>query len=1268
MKLLPFILALVCGISTFAGEMLLWNRFWHHDLRQYPDTQIHKYFEDIVYLAAPQGPPPPSRALVVRTRYAGRKPKVLFIIPYADARYPLELAARYPIEYDVLPVSLFSGKARAGKGYRNVPSDFTKTVLDAIEEGKFDVLVTRGFSGDALTPEESSRMENWFRNGMGWVDMGRIPAVQSPKNLLRHLPLTGGTWLRQGCAEPEEEHFITNGTSGLRVSALVKQKAAGKILLRSANDPVLAVRTLERGRLVSHPFGWFHAEVDYALLAKSIFWAAGREPSSFVVPPASRLILSGPLAMNIRGTDKNLRLYWMLVHENGITTRSGCSRVENGRAVIPPHGELPAGNAVLHYSLTAPDRLLDWGAADISLPVRMLSSRIKLPEQFDRARNQFFCGLTVTPARVKDAEFRYKFAFFDGNGRRLPFKHAGTGKVQDGKSTEIECRMPCRWEFLHGPIGFLQISLFVGDRIQELRRIPFFVPNRPADALADWQCGVWGLEPAINVGKPDPWGGLSSTFAPVLRAHGINSVADGIWKYPGDLIPLAREGFHVHTEYLATLFGTWHRLYRDHVFMPKKNYVPPWFENGRQTLIRLTERVRATRKLGIISYACDEEIGLGPGEVCFSPESRRKFEDWVLKKYGSLKGVNQAWGTAMENPGRIAGILLEDALKADPVNPARWMDFRFFMEDCYNGALEDYVRIGSKLAPEAFFGYGAGPHSEIPNQGHNRSRLGKTITSCIEYLGPFFRQGSVFRNFDVLRSRKPRMLISIAGYPYHMVPSVQQYPACSWYTALHGGCGIMYYATIHPSLWGKLHPTGAPNGAAKRIAEANHDLLNGLGKLILNSRRQAGIGIYYSRPSMYAWAWRKARNKLASGKASDADVKKLAEALRDDPGGGGVPDRKETGLTEHMSEHSFAAMRELAAESGFGYDIVFQDQLLSGSLEKQYRILMLPGTLCLSRAEFHALREFVRRGGVVIADMLTGICDESGRRNPLLPEIEAFFGIRRNSPKLNMVPVKAPFGDRPDEMLDGFICEDLSALPSSKPAAGSGHAFFRSFGKGKILYLNTIPKKEGKWGQWAWDPMRISPGLCRLTVQLGISAGLPAPPVSGFPDTDIVTFTRGQELYVFLSRGYQTVEHTATLRLPAPKHVFELRTRKYLGKVGSLQIKTPVPGRTEAYAISNFRTEKLSVNMSRNVSAGTVVCAEINLKFSGPAPRSVILNCSVYTPDGQKEPRLSRNIVWTPEQNRYCFYPTCSEPSGKWRLTVREVAGTAETTVHFELK
>lgn len=1266
MKIKLFFLLLVCAFIDASG-MTLWEKYWKDDLRQFPTTQVDKYFADIVDLASPCGAIPAARVKVARKSFRLGKPKVLFILPYQEARYPFELFSRFDMQYDMLPVSLFTQRARKGAGFKKVSKAYNSTLLDDIEKQKFDVIVTRNFNADALSAAELARICSWISNGLGWVDLG-VMGPESANVLRRLLPLSGGRWIRRLPSETAAAHFISSGSAGISVGTKVQQKVTGKVLLQVQKDPAVAVREHGKGRIVSHPVQWIHGEANYALLMKCIAWCAGKTSFLPFKTSSSGSVLHIQFPAELQREE--LVVEWTALHENGISRLSGRKKISPGKTAVSLENQMPSGKVELHYSLVGKERqLLDWGIASLYLPDNGVAVSVVLPEMYDRRKNTFSGEMIFSNSNPQPISLKYTLTLFDGQGRKLPFEKNGTLTVNGEK--KLPFRFNCSWNFLYGPVGFLHLSVQSNGsgKVRHLLRQAFFVPHQPSEALKDWQCGVWGSEVECNVSKTTPFDGLTAIFAPVLREHGVNTIGDGVWRYPDDLFPAAREGFYIQTEYLATLFGTWHKSYKDHVFMPKKNYIPPWFEKGKNVLKQQTGRIRQLRKLGVLNYACDEEIGLGPSETCFSEETRKMFAAWCLKKYGSLENISKNWGTALPDVNSLRGILLADALKRDPANPAQWLDFRFFMEECFNGAVEEYVRLGKKAAPEAFFGYGAGPHTDIPNQGHNRSRLGKSITASVEYLGPFFRQGSVPRNFDILRSRKVPMLTSVAGYPYHMIHSGEQYPSCAWYTALHGGCGIMYYAAIHPSLWGKLHPTGAPNGATLRLKEANKDLRNGIGKIILSSKRKAGIGIYYSRKSQYLWHWRKSRNQMLSGRQTSVSAQKMAEQLRDDPGGGLMPDKKSKDLVQHLPAHGFAAMRELASGSGYGYDIVFPDQLLSGELRKNYRILMMPGILSLSSREFAALKDFVRSGGILICDMQTGIYDSYGKKNPELAEIEKFLGIRRINNTLSPVPVKARAAAGGFE-LDGFACEKITVSGKGKCLASGSTAFavLSRFGKGKTLYLNTIPKKGGKWMQWAWDPMQVSGGLRKYFHQLGKEALLPEPPVAGLADTDIVRFDGSGAEYVFLSRGYQKNSVKSVLKNPGGKYIHDMRNRRFLGRKTQLQLPEFAPAYTAAYSLADFRIRQLQLKMPEQIKCGQTAVLEIEPVFEGQMPEYAILTCSFYAPDGRKEWRFSKNIKWEKSRNRYFIFPALNEKRGNWKVVVSDVTGSVSAEKVFKLE
>ena len=69
MKIKLFFLLLVCAFIDASG-MTLWEKYWKDDLRQFPTTQVDKYFADIVDLASPCGAIPAARVKVARKSFS----------------------------------------------------------------------------------------------------------------------------------------------------------------------------------------------------------------------------------------------------------------------------------------------------------------------------------------------------------------------------------------------------------------------------------------------------------------------------------------------------------------------------------------------------------------------------------------------------------------------------------------------------------------------------------------------------------------------------------------------------------------------------------------------------------------------------------------------------------------------------------------------------------------------------------------------------------------------------------------------------------------------------------------------------------------------------------------------------------------------------------------------------------------------------------------------------------------------------------------------
>ncbi len=144
---------------------------------------------------------------------------------------------------------------------------------------------------------------------------------------------------------------------------------------------------------------------------------------------------------------------------------------------------------------------------------------------------------------------------------------------------------------------------------------------------------------------------------------------------------------------------------------------------------------------------------------------------------------------------------------------------------------------------------------------------------------------------------------------------------------------------------------------------------------------------------------------------------------------------------------------------GFQYEFIsyldVKEQL--PNLNRRFKVIILPKTMCLSDKEAIVLKRFVKNGGVLIADYLCGISDEhgKGRGKGVLNDV---FGIQRpkNAKYLNgkgITEIDAekydkPFSDRftfyeGAERYKGIVIFERGIKPLQK--------------SGKSVYLNLSP-------------------------------------------------------------------------------------------------------------------------------------------------------------------------------------------------------------------
>lgn len=488
----------------------------------------------------------------------------------------------------------------------------------------------------------------------------------------------------------------------------------------------------------------------------------------------------------------------------------------------------------------------------------------------------------------------------------------------------------------------------------------------------------------------------------------------------------------------------------------------------RQIKEHLDRNIKATKNGFVLAYAFDDEISLGsyviPCDVDNHPQSLVWFRNWLRNKYQTINSLNKSWNTDFKSFDEVMPKSFEEVRKKarkPPIsawNLAPWMDFRQFMDFQFASVLSELTRYTNSLDPKTPAGFvgGQGPG---PWGGYDYAKLSRAVQWMEDY--------NIHSSNEILRSfwneeRRPIMKTFFSTKD----PKLDSW--FLWYYMLHGNQAVIAW----PEEWFR---SGGNEIAPYILANKNtfEEIQGKVSEPIVNPKTLFDpdpIGIYYSHPSLQA------------GWAMDAIVHDKSWVNRN----GSIDNKNQTmGILRNV-------WCKVLEDLGFQYDFIsyLDVEEESVKLNKKFRVIILPKTVCLSEKEAQTLKEFVHHGGILIADYLCGIMDQQGRgrEKGILDDL---FGIVRDESAGYMNGVglteidgekyEQPFLKRFTHYDGAYRFQDIVVFErGTRHRAGikgieikGGLGLFHrasvlienQFGKGRTFYLNLAPLEY-------WDPER----------------------------------------------------------------------------------------------------------------------------------------------------------------------------------------------------
>jgi len=358
------------------------------------------------------------------------------------------------------------------------------------------------------------------------------------------------------------------------------------------------------------------------------------------------------------------------------------------------------------------------------------------------------------------------------------------------------------------------------------------------------------------------------------------------------------------------------------------------------------------------------------------------------------------------------------------------------------------------------------------------------------------------------------------------------------------------------------------------------------------------------------------------------------------------------------------------------YDLGLECRVLSSAQVEQgeltndeFKALIMPSCQAVPEAEAEAIRRFADNGGHVIADLRPGVTDEHGKpyETGILDDL---FGIKQAGAFTRV--------DKPDLLPEfGILGLDGSLQLAGATAVGEEPPYLTSHASGKgvarLLNFGLDVYNPGKptEGTPAGAAIRF---MGEMLAEAGVGVPVALSPMR--PDVEISRFRNGDAEYIGVIQGLPSdpinytnkvapplVAEAATLEFGRQAHIYNVRTRKYLGQAGTVQTDI-TPGIAQLYALLPYRVQSVTMARAPRMQAGAEEPLTVRINADAEVGTHVV-HLSIIGPDGQARGYYSQNLLAVGGSVITPIRFALDDQPGEWTIVATDVASGVEgrTTV-----
>ena len=629
------------------------------------------------------------------------------------------------------------------------------------------------------------------------------------------------------------------------------------------------------------------------------------------------------------------------------------------------------------------------------------------------------------------------------------------------------------------------------------------------------------------------------------------------------------------------------------------------FEN--KYLNSYPKKINTYKKYGVMAYSiCEESYISTDMNKWDNSHALNDFRVYLQNKYYDIPRLNDIWRTNYKSFSEIKFITFENAKESRMYT--HWLDQKLHKIDRFNKVHESVNDLIQELSPGAKIGFDC-----IHGMDYDWPRMSKIVDSFTQApLDDLKKGGGVFRG----------------NWTGHYLNELEEYIIRKkpWEEVFKGGTHMMWWAVAGAF----TADISMPYACMLQTTEEIIELQSGIAKLLMNSTKRVDpIRILWSNESYHA----------------------------------SIINPKEQ--TWEASKKSFKnVFRRL------GLDFLSVDpSYINNELDynNKNRVLVLPMSQSMSIDTVDSIKNFVKKGGLVITDSMPAVVNEY---------LQPFEKTKVGNTKIKFEKCNACQGKKRLELKNvwqscpscgGIGKKEVSSkLIKEKSMLSDVFNFkndkIKKYGKGYGFFINNIQSTSYKWD-----------GLKKILTEIGgIKNDIEIVDKIGNLRKDIKSyvFEDGNSLYLGMipDRNIKSEPgDNVRVVLKDKKHIYNIRRNKYYGYLNEFTVSV-FESSPKLFALLSEKVRLFKLLSDKKIyEPCEIVKINGTLSKENDINKNVVLNISVMK-DEEVIKELSENILTKTNSIYYEIPLALNQVKGEYTVVIKEVVSGLNRNVSFKVQ